>query len=336
MIAVYLFKIASWLCLKTPRAISYRFAAIAGELYYWIARNHSRKADHNMQIVLGEPKINRRVRLMARRSFRNYAKYMIDFLRQSRYDAPLLPGFIGEGGWEYFDKELARGKGLMLFTPHFGNWDGAIGLVSSHNYKLHSVANNFKPAELNQLIQGTREHMGIKIYSPEGALRGLYGALKKNELVVLLLDSPLKNEGVVVEMFGKLARFAPGPATLALKTGASLMMGYVVRQPGNSTYYACWEKPVEYQLTGDKERDVEIITQQMAKQIESLIRRHPDQWYMFRPLFLNEEETAQYQEQRRQQEARRSSRRKASPAQLEETSENMTNMKGIKSAATGD
>jgi KDO2-lipid IV(A) lauroyltransferase len=324
MIAVYLFKIASWLCLKVPGAIMYPAASIGGELYYWIARKHSRKADYNMMIVLGEPKINRKVRLMARRSFRNYAKYMIDFMRQSRYDVPLVPHFVGQGGWEYFDKELAKGHGLMLFTPHFGNWDGAIGLVTSHGYKIHSVANKIKPPELNDLIQGTREHMGIKIYTPEGALRGLYSALKNNELVVLLIDSPLKNEGIVVEMFGKLARFAPGPATLAVKTGASVMMGYVVRQPGNNTFYACWEKPLDYQLTGNKEQDIQNITQLIAKQIERLIRRHPDQWYMFRPIFLTEEEEAQYRS-----ESRRLRRQKVGAGRAGRTER-------LESAATGD
>ncbi|MEI6044703.1 MAG: lysophospholipid acyltransferase family protein [Chloroflexota bacterium] len=300
MLAVYLFKIASWLCFKIPQSISYPLATIGGELYYWIAREHSRNADRNMQIVLGAPKINRRVRLIARRSFRNYAKYMVDFLRLSHPKAPLVPGFTGEGGWSYFEEGLAKGKGLMLFTPHFGNWDGAIGLVNSYGLKIHSVANEFKPPELNDLIQGTRQRMGINIYSPEGALRGLVTALKRNELVVLLIDSPLKNEGVVVEMFGKPVRFAPGPATLALRTGANLMLGYVARQPGNKTFYAVWEPHLKYEPTGDKEQDILALTQQIAHVIEGLIRRHPDQWYMFRPLWLTDEELKEHEEARQQ------------------------------------
>jgi KDO2-lipid IV(A) lauroyltransferase len=309
MLAVHLFKIGSWLCHHIPGAITYRFAAVAGELYYWLNRKHSRHADRNMQIVLGEPTINRKVRMAARRSFRNYAKYMIDFMRLTHPDAKPLPGFSGEGGWDYFEEGLAKGKGLMLFTPHFGNWDGAIHLVTSHGYKLHSVAKDFQPRELNAIIQGSRERMGIKIYSLEGALRGLYNALKKNEAVVLLLDSPLKGEGVVVEMFGKPVRFAQGPATLAVKTGAGLMLGYVARQPGNSTFYGVWEPSLEYELTGDKERDIVAITQQMAKVIERLIRRHPDQWYMFRPLWLTEEEIEEHQKLEQQQEQRRSRRK---------------------------
>ncbi len=319
MLAVRLFKIASWFCYIIPARVRYPLAAVAGELYYWLARNHSRKADRNLQIVLGEPKINRRVRLMARRTFRNYAKYMVDFVRQSYPGVSPRPGFIGEGGWEYFNTELAKGKGLMLFTPHFGCWDAAIGLVSGHNYKLHSVANKMNPPELNDLIQGTRERMGVKIYTPEGALRGLYAALKNNETVVLLVDSPVKNEGVVVQLFGKPARFAPGPATIALKTGAPLMMGYVVRQPGNYTYYAVWEKPIQYELTGDKERDIQIITQAIASQIETLIRRHPDQWYMFRKIWLTEEETAKYYAERDQKENQKEARRKSRKAEAVES-----------------
>ncbi len=316
MLIVYIFKIASWLCYKVPRRISYAVATIGGELYYWIARNHSRHADRNMRIVLGEPKINRRVRLVARRSFRNYAKYMVEFLAQSHPKAPTRPGFMGQGGWHYFDSALEQGKGLMLVTPHLGNWDAAIELVCGYSkYQLHTVAHDFKPPELNKLIQGSRERLGIKVYSPEGALRGLYNALKKNEVVVLLIDSPLKNEGIIVEMFGKPVRFAQGPATLALKTGAGIMLGYVTRQPGNQTFYAVWEAPLQYEVTGDRERDIVQVTQLLAKSIEQLIRRHPDQWYMFRPLWLTEEEVIEHERHQQKSGERRSRRKSVAPVE---------------------
>jgi lauroyl/myristoyl acyltransferase len=273
----------------------YSLATIGGELYYWLNRKHSRNADKTMQIVLGEEKANRKVREVARRSFRNYGKYMIDFLRQQHTKTGETETFCTVGGWKHIYESLNRGKGVVLVTPHFGNWDGAAVVVMQGDFSLHSVAKDFEPKELNDLVQGARRSKGLKIYSLKDALRGLYTALKNNEIVVLLIDSPVEGEGVVVDFFGKPARFASGPATLAYRTGASLMFGYVPRQPGNVHTYGVWEPPIEYEMTGNREQDIFNITQAFARAMEKVVRRHPDQWYMFRKLWLDEAEFAEHQ-----------------------------------------
>ncbi|HEX2915431.1 MAG TPA: lysophospholipid acyltransferase family protein [Chloroflexia bacterium] len=288
------YKVVSWLCWKVPTPVSYALADIGGDIYYWVARNHSRYADYNMQIVLGEPKINGRVRLVARHSFRNYVKYLVDFLRQPHMSAEEIMEHAVGVGWEYIDGALEEGKGLMLITPHFGNWDGAAAVVGGLGYTFSTVAKDFEPPELNELIQGARREKGAIIYSLKDSFRGLFSTIKKNGIVVLLLDSPLRNEGIVVNFFGKPARLASGPGTLVYRTGAKLVLGYMARQPDNRSYYGCWEPPLEYTLTGDHDEDIKAITQAIATAIEKVVRRHPDQWYMFRRLFLTDEEVAEH------------------------------------------
>jgi KDO2-lipid IV(A) lauroyltransferase len=323
--AVKIYKTGSWLCWKIPPQISYRLAAVFGELYYWVARRHSRYADNNIRVVLGEKKVNRRVRLVARRSFRNYVKYMVDFLRLPHIDVDQINSKVVGVGWDHIAEALAAGKGAMLITPHFGNWDTAAALMPVHGYQVSTVAKDFEPPELNELIQGARRAQGLTIYSLKDSFRGLYTTLKNNGLVVLLLDSPLQSEGVVVDFFGSKARLASGPATLALRTGAKVLLGYIVRQPGNRQYYGCWEPPLRYELTGDKDRDIQIITQAIANAIENLVRRHPDQWYMFRPLFMSEAEVAEYhhrQRQERRTKTERQSRKVSAVARVEEEASN--------------
>ncbi|MEI7553829.1 lysophospholipid acyltransferase family protein [Candidatus Chlorohelix sp.] len=315
MLAVYAFKLVSWISYLSPDWLRYGFAAIGGEIYYWAARGHSHYSDLSMQIVLGEPKINKRVRMISRRCFRNYVKYMTDFFRVNHLTGDDYHKVTGTGGWEYIEQAIAPGKGVMLVTPHFGNWDVSAMLVGKRGYKLTSVANDFNPPELNTLIQDSRRKQGLTIYSPKEALRGLYTALKRGEIVVLLLDSPLQSEdseSVIVNFFGKLARFPVGPARLALKTGASIMFGYAARQPGNNYYYGLWSPPLSYEVSGDKEKDVLGITQLFAAEIEKLVKRHPDQWYMFRKLWLSEEEVALYEQQKRDATERKTARARKS------------------------
>ncbi len=294
VLTYYIFKVGSWFSYHCPGWLRFMIANLAGDIYYWVARSHSHKSDESIRTVLGEPVVNRRVRQVSRQCFRNYAKYMLEFLRLPYLD-PLEGREVPVCGWDFIDAALAKGKGAILVTSHFGNWDFAALVANSYGYKMSSIANDFQPPQLNELIQGARRKMGLIIYSPKDALRGLYTYLKNNGIVVLLLDSPLQHEEseyIAVDFFGKPARFPVGPARLAHRTGAQIMFGYVARQPGDKHYYGMWEPPLVYDVTGDKDEDVKAITQACACEMEKLIRRHPDQWYMFRKLWLDEEEYA--------------------------------------------
>lgn len=307
------YKTISWLLWKLPTWLTYSLAAIGGEIYYWIMRDHSHYADVNLQIVLGEPKINRRVRQVARRSFRNYVKYMVDFLRQPHLSGQEIAGLVTATGWDFVEEAQTYGKGVMLISPHFGNWDGAATVAAAHGYNISSVAKDFNPPELNELLQGARRNKGIKIYSLKDSMRGLVNTLKKNDMVVLLLDSPLQNEGIVVNFFGRPVRFAAGPATLVYMTGSKVVLGYMTRQPGNRSFYGGWEPIVQYELTGERDHDIQAITQAIANDVEKLVRRHPDQWYMFHHIFLTEVEIAEHE---RQQNSVKKTRRVRSTSNL--------------------
>ncbi|MDB5079019.1 MAG: hypothetical protein JWP00_943 [Chloroflexi bacterium] len=322
-VLVKTYKSASWLLWKLPTRLTYTLAAIGGEVYYWLWRDHSHYADINLQIVLGEPSINRRVRQVARRSFRNYVKYMVDFLRQPHLTSQEISALVTGTGWDYIEEAQKSGKGVMLISPHFGNWDGAATVAAAHGYQISSVAKDFEPAELNELLQGARRNKGIKIYSLKESMRGLVSTLKNNGMVVLLLDSPLQNEGIVVNFFGRAVRFAAGPGTLVYMTGSKVVLGYVARQPGNQTFYGCWEPPIEYELTGERDRDIVAITQAIANSVEKLVRRHPDQWYMFHQIFLTDAEIAEHQ--RQQQAGPKKARRNRNTANLksEESNSNL-------------
>ncbi len=111
--------------------------------------------------------------------------------------------------------------------------------------------------------------------------------MRRNEIVLLLVDRPMPGEGVPVQFFGETAWLPSGPAAIALKTGASIVIGHCIRLPGDVRFAGGLEPALDYAplLTGDKEADVRAITQAVASAMETLIRRAPDQWYMFRPMW---------------------------------------------------
>jgi lauroyl/myristoyl acyltransferase len=274
---------------KVPVRISYWVGNLVGDIVYFTSRRHSANAVSNMRRVMGEDASWQAVKATARNSFRNYSKMMVDFIRFPHLDEDdINRTVIDQHGWEYLKRVHAQGKGVIAITGHFGNWDLAGALLAAHGLPINAVADSFEPEKMDKLINGTREKNGLHIIRLDtGSLKRIFTAIKKNEFVMLLFDRPQEDTGVAVQFFGETAWLPEGPAAIALKTRASIVVGYCARKRGDKTFYLSCEPPVEYEhlLTGDKERDIQIITQEIANRMEEIIRRHPDQWYMFRPMW---------------------------------------------------
>ena len=284
------FKAALWLAARVPRWPAYRLAALGGELYYWTNRSHSRKADENFAVMLADDVGARRVRDTARRAFRNYAKYLFDFFRLPAIDPDAFDADVISEGWEHLDAALARGRGALLVLGHFGNWDLAGALVAWRGYPMLAPVDTFRPPRLDQLIHATRNHAGMSLVPVEqgGALRQIQRALRRNQVVAIVFDRPQREGGVEVDFFGAPAWLPAGPARFALRTGATVLPGYLLRRPGDLTYLARVEEPVAFTPTGDEEADVRAYTQAIVARVEAVLRAYPDQWYMFRRMWTDE------------------------------------------------
>jgi KDO2-lipid IV(A) lauroyltransferase len=114
----------------------------------------------------------------------------------------------------------------------------------------------------------------------------LYKTLQRNEVIALVMDRPSGDNGVEVTFFGEKASLPAGPAAMSLRTGAKIIPGYCIVQP-DRTVVGGMLPPIDYQPTGDRERDVQAITQMLATAMEECIRQYPDQWYMFRQMWPN-------------------------------------------------
>lgn len=271
---------------RIPRAVAYPLCALAGELYFWINPRHSHKAVENYAVILADDLRAPRVRLMARRSFRNYVKSLYDFFRQMSIDPDLIEADAFIEGQEHLDAALAHGKGVLLVTPHFGNWDLAGALTAARGYPMVALADRFSPPALDRLVRFGRHRMGMGTVTVDsGTLRRTVRLLRRNVVVGILADRPQREGGVEVEFFGAPAWFPAGSARFALRTGATPVLGYVGRRPGDRTFFGAYAPLPAYTATGDERVDTQAITQIIVSAIEDLLRQYPDQWYMFRQMW---------------------------------------------------
>ncbi|HEV2122704.1 MAG TPA: hypothetical protein VGW38_08015 [Chloroflexota bacterium] len=271
-----------------PRSARFLLATLIGELVYWLLPGKRAAALANMRQVLGPDAPEGTVRLMAKRSFRNYTKYIVEFTHLPRWsDADLEQLIAAVNGWEHVEDALRDGNGVIMVTPHFGNWDVA-GWYFGQRHTFSAVAEPLQPPELDALIQGWRRAKHIGIIPLANAARGVYRALQRNETVALVVDRPThaSDQGVRVRFFGEWTRVPAGAAHIALRTGAPVVASGVWRTPAN-TYAAFALPPLRFAKTDNPEFDVEVAMQRIMSAIETVIRAHPDQWYMFRRMWPN-------------------------------------------------
>lgn len=242
----------------------------------------------NMRQVLGKDVDNRRLKSLVRAAYRNYFKYLAEFLRFPSMPAGDIEKLIDGRGWEHLDRALETGKGVIFVCFHFGNWDLAGAMLAVRGYPINVVAESFEPKKLNDLIQGCRIRCGVKIIPLETAARRVLNALRHNEILGLLIDRPHHEAGVPVQLFGSTCYVPAGAATLALKTGARVLPGYVVRKSDYS-FDGTIAPAIEFEPSGDFDKDVQRFTQQMIDQLTEYVQQYPDQWFLFRKLWLSDE-----------------------------------------------
>lgn len=175
-----------------------------------------------------------------------------------------------------------RGKGLIMMTGHFGNWEmlalaSGIETSSTLQHGINVVAKNQKNAFFDNYIIDNREKFGNKVINAGNAAKEMIKLIKNKEIVALIVDqSADPNKDVFVDFFGNPAATYEAPAVLALKFNLPILVSYAIRQKDN-TYIATFEELKHDDLLFNKE-GIKELTLRHVKHLENQIRLHPDMW----------------------------------------------------------
>lgn len=231
----------------------------------------------NLRLAFPERPERERRRILFR-TFRGFGRMLADFAYFPRLTRSNIERLIVYDGFEHYARAQAQGKGVLFLTAHFGNWE-----LSSFAHSLYGNALNFAVRQmdnplLDALILHYRCLSGAKAIEKNDFARRALQALKQGEAIGLLMDTNmLPAEGIFVDFFGKPACTTTGPARLARKTGAALVLGLTIWEPKLGKYRLRFE-PVRWIEHEDAEEEIRLNTANFTRRIEDYIRRYPDQW----------------------------------------------------------
>ena len=257
---------------------------IAALIYAFVGRNR-RGAVANLQRVLGEPD-PRKAGQAARRMYAEFAHCMTETLE---YFGPRpRPIRIDRPARDLVAEALGEGRGLVLVTGHFGNWDIAARTLREYDRPFNLVMAHEANATTSDYVRAIREQAGVRvIYSDRSVFSSLnmIRALRDNEVVAIQLDRSLGGGGTrPVRFFGAPAPFPSGPFALARLAGAPLIPVFFPRL--GTRHYAV---RLGSRLTLPRDaRDAQSLDRAMrgvVGELEAIIREFPHQWFQFAPFW---------------------------------------------------
>lgn len=264
---------------RFPLALAYWLGARLGDLAYLLLAGRRRITLENLALALGEETTPRERRTLARAVFRNLGQHLVDFCRLRDLTPDSLARLCTVEGLEHVQRLLERRQGLLVLSAHFGSWELAPAVALCLDTPLHVIVRPLDNPLLDRLVATRRQRCGYHIIPKREAWEKSLAALRRGEIVAVLMDqSSLRHAGVQVEFFGMKTHTAKSPALLALRTRCPVVSAFLVREaPGQHRLFLSDEIPVR--RTGDMQRDIEENTRLFNRVIEASIRRYPDHWF---------------------------------------------------------
>lgn len=252
-------------------------------------RKHRKIALENLTLSLGKEKSKEEIEYIYRACLREVTQSFCElvsatsslFGNSSRLDQ-FKEQFVLEGE-ENLKQALSRGKGVIGLCAHFGNFTLMGTGLTSRGYPYALVVRPADESRVEKYFQKWRDQLGfhsIPVRPRLTAVRGSLGALRQNKILVLFADQNKAKGGVFVDFFGRPAGTVVGPAVMALKTGAPIVPIFNVRQ-GVNKHKVIIGPPVEFEISGNQEKDVLTVTAKITKVIEEFVRQYPTHWWWF-------------------------------------------------------
>jgi len=282
MFSYFLYRFAQFLVIHLPLKFRYGLADFISDLHAWFSPRERRWVRNNLRVILNSEK---NLDHMAREVFKNFGRYLADFLRTPLLNKNNLGDYINVENVHYIDQELKKGKGAIIISAHMGNWEWGGVAMAVKGYPVMVVALEHKSNLVNNFFITQRAIQGVQVTNLKNAGKKCLEALKNNQLIALVADRDFSPAGVVAKFFGRDMLIPKGPAVFSRRHNTAIVPGFVVRQE-DGRFKLIFEKPIYPEVTENEEEDIKNTTQKYVKEIEWYVRKYPTQWLVFREFWL--------------------------------------------------
>ena len=277
----FTFETASWIIKHFPQPLTRSVSVALGELGYQLCKDRREALQRNLQAVTQNEKQREE---LSRRCFHNFLRMLHDFCDCAESGIGRVNALMVERrGFQFLEAARRSGKGTLLITGHLGAWELGGMVLAADGFPVNVVTMAEPTSELNEWRQKYRQRFGIKtvtVGADKFAFIEIIQALRRNELVAMLVDRPYLNSGIEVQFFGRPTLFSAAAARVWQLTQAAVVPAFVLQlEPGR---YGCYAYP-PIDMTADQ--TLEQNSQRIADVFQAVIREFPEQWFNFVPIW---------------------------------------------------
>jgi Kdo2-lipid IVA lauroyltransferase/acyltransferase len=268
----------AWALRLLPRRAALAAGRLAGRAAWLVDGGHRRVAIGNLASAFGDAMPDTKRRRLVGRVFAHFGMVAADCLLM-RWRTPAdLDRLVEIEGVDHLRKAFLKGKGVFVFSGHFGNWEMVALMQGWLGYPMVMVTRPLDNPRLDRLLREGRTRSGNEVVGKRNAVREMLRALKHGWCVAIVIDQDTRGtEHVFVDFFGRPAATTPALGLLALKTGAPIVPVFGVPLP-DGRYRITYLPEVAVPSTGDRDADVRAVTQICTGLIEEQVRARPECW----------------------------------------------------------
>jgi KDO2-lipid IV(A) lauroyltransferase len=262
-----------------PEGAADRFGATIGRRIHDLGIRRD-TVDGNLRIAFPDADSDwiEKTRLAA---YEHLGREAAQMLRLSKLDEQAVIERTIPVGLDDLRDALSLGRGIILVTGHYGNWEIAAAAVASRGLPIGAIVRRQGNRLVDERLQQLRRNLGVEtIYQGQAPSR-VPRLLRSNGVVGIVGDQDARRSGIFVPFFGRLASTHRGPALFALRLGAPVFSCTARRMPGKDVRYEVRGERVEFERTGELDRAVSALTSELALRLEKEIRLAPEQYFWF-------------------------------------------------------
>jgi KDO2-lipid IV(A) lauroyltransferase len=247
-----------------------------GRAFFLFDRGHRRLAINNLRAAF-PLRTEAECRAICRETFAHFGRLLVVLLKFSTMRPDQMLACVEFDGEERVVNAHAQGRGVLLFTGHFGYWE-INALV--HALTIKPMAVLARPLDnplLHDLLESVRTRTGNTVFYRRGAIRRVLRALEANQAIAFLIDQHMQPaDAVYVDFFNRPAATTSALAALALRTGAPIVPVFALPLPGGR-FRMVYEHAVD-PPRADTADAIREFTQRCTDVLEMYVRRYPELW----------------------------------------------------------
>lgn len=250
-----------------------------GDLFFFVIKIRKNVAFSNLQASFGHEKSRRELKYIIHQNYRHFGRVLMEFARIPLLNRATILDQIPIHNIQLLTETISQGRGLMILSGHFGNWEYMGATLANVGIDLYCVFKEQKNLAVDNIIKQFRIRVGLRPFKVKGgAAKGTLKALKEKNAVIILGDQDAGRKGEMIDFFGRPASIARGPALIAIKHRVPVIMAFGVREP-DGLIRVHLEKFPEIDKFPASDEGVKQFLIQYNKILEKYIRKYPEQWF---------------------------------------------------------